>query len=97
MTTAPIVKQLGPPVERNVKLTLPAGFWEYIEEIAIKQNHDSKDLDRYCSEEILQATIAHLDAEGATILPSKKYMIPAAIAYRDDEILQYYAECYRDP
>jgi hypothetical protein len=31
-------KQLGPAVERDVKLTLPAAFWEYIEEIDIKQN-----------------------------------------------------------
>jgi hypothetical protein len=34
--------------------------------------------------------VAHLDGDEIILLPSKKYMIPRAIAYRDDEILQYY-------
>ena len=89
-TNIAIEKQLGPALTRNVKLTLPAAFWEYIEEVAIKQNHENKDLDEYCTEEILQAMIAQLDAEEITLLPSKRYMIPRAIAWRNHEILEHY-------
>ena len=89
-----IKEQLGQAVEKNVKLRLPAAFWEYIEEIAIKQNHENKDLDEYCTEEILQAIIAQLDADKIILLPSKKYMIPRAIAWRDSEIVEHYIGQY---
>jgi hypothetical protein len=82
-------------VEKNVKLTLPAAFWEYIEEIAVKQR-GWKDVNEYCSENLTQAMIAHLDGDQIILLPSKKYMIPRAIAFQHNEIMEHYTESYRD-
>ena len=93
--TSPIVQQLGPAVKVNVDLTLPAAFLEYITEIAIKQNHESKDLNEYCSESLIQAMIAHLDGDEIILLPSKKYLIPGAIAFQHNEIMERYLT--RDP
>lgn len=55
-----IIKQLGPIVEVDVKLKLPSAFVEYINEVAIKQNNEAKDLDEYCNE-VLLGMITHLD------------------------------------
>jgi len=93
--TLHIAKQLGVPIERNVKLTLPAAFLEYIEEIAVKQK-GWKDISDYCSYELTRAMIAHLDRDKDIVLPSKKYTVPRAIAFEYDEILGHYIESYRE-
>ena len=74
--------QLGPAVEINVKLRMPAAFLEYIQEIA------REDLDNFCSHEIVRAMITHLDGDKS--IRMDRYTIPNAIAYRDKEIIERY-------
>jgi predicted Ser/Thr protein kinase len=74
--------QLGPAVEINVKLRMPAAFLEYIQEKA------REDLDNFCSHEIVRAMITHLDGDKS--IHMDRYTIPKAIAYRDKEIIEHY-------
>jgi predicted Ser/Thr protein kinase len=80
--TMDLVNQLGPAVQVNVKLRMPAAFLEYIQEVA------REDLDNFCSHEIVRAMITHLDGDKSIRLD--RYTIPKAIAYRDKEILEHY-------
>jgi hypothetical protein len=83
-----ITKKLGPVVEVQVKLKLPAAFLEYIQEVGIKQKQWNKNLDEYCSDELIRAMTAHLDGDKEIVLP--KHTIPRAIAFRDKEIIDAY-------
>ena len=74
--------QLGPAVEINVKLRMPAAFLEYIQEVA------REDLDNFCSHEIVRAMITHLDGDKS--IRMDRYTTPNAIAYRDKEIIEHY-------
>jgi hypothetical protein len=69
-----ITQQLGPVVEINVKLRLPKAFVDYIHEVAVKQEKWNKDLDEFCSDEVIQTIIAYLD--GGEGVRTKNYVYP---------------------
>jgi hypothetical protein len=73
-----ITQVVGPAVEVRVKLKLPAAFLKYIQEVAIKEKKWNKDLDSFCSDELIRVMIAELDGDEKMAL--KNYTIPKAIA-----------------
>jgi hypothetical protein len=85
-TTDDITKQLGPAIDVIVRIRMPAAFFEYILEL------EEESPDKFCSEELVRAMIAHLD-DGEE-LPLKNYTIPRAIAFKDNEIMKYYLGVY---
>jgi hypothetical protein len=72
-----ITKQLGPLKEVNIKVKLPEALIDYINEVVIGENKEVKDLDQYCSEEVLRMMTIHLDNDEDTFL--ENYTIPRGL------------------
>jgi hypothetical protein len=83
-----ITKQLGPVTEIDVKLRLPKAFLDFIHEVAIKQEKWNKDLDEFCSDEVMQSIIAYLD--GGKVVRTRDYVTPRDIASYHKQISNAY-------
>jgi hypothetical protein len=83
-----IKEQLGSLTEVNIKIRLPKALIDYINEVEVEQHRCVKDLDQYCSEEVMRVMASHLDNAEDTVL--KNYTIPSGLAGYDDEIMEVY-------
>lgn len=83
-----ILNRLGPLTEVSIKIRLPKALIDHVNEVEMKKDKDLKDLDQYCSEEVIRVMISHLDEPEDTVL--RNYTIPRSLAHYDNEIMEVY-------